>query len=55
MKASLPMSFELSSSGPLIGPKDDGYARAGIKEPSTIKSMEFTMFLLAQPRNLVII
>ncbi|KAE8161892.1 glycosyl hydrolase family 62-domain-containing protein [Aspergillus tamarii] len=38
MKASLPMSFELSSSGPLIGPKDDGYARAGIKEPSTINT-----------------
>ncbi|KAE8413753.1 glycosyl hydrolase family 62-domain-containing protein [Aspergillus pseudocaelatus] len=37
MKASLPKSFEWSLSGPLIGPKDDSYDLAGIKDPSIIE------------------
>ncbi|GAB1198172.1 hypothetical protein APSETT444_007480 [Aspergillus pseudonomiae] len=36
-KASLPKSFEWSSSGPLIGPKDDSHDLAGIKDPSIIE------------------
>ncbi|KAE8141415.1 glycosyl hydrolase family 62-domain-containing protein [Aspergillus pseudotamarii] len=37
MKARLPKSFEWSSGGPLIGPKDDSYDLAGIKDPSIIE------------------
>lgn len=33
----LPSSFEWSSTGPLIGPKDDGRDIAGIKDPSIVE------------------
>lgn len=36
-KASLPKSFEWSSSGPLISPKNDNYDLAGIKDPSIVE------------------
>ncbi|KAI9041374.1 uncharacterized protein KD926_006950 [Aspergillus affinis] len=35
-KASLPTSFQWSSSGPLIAPKNDNYNIAGIKDPSIV-------------------
>ncbi|KAB8271308.1 glycosyl hydrolase family 62-domain-containing protein [Aspergillus minisclerotigenes] len=36
-KASLPKSFEWSSSGPRISPKNDNYGLAGIKDPSIVE------------------
>lgn len=35
--ASLPSSFEWSSTGPLVGPKNDGRNIAGIKDPSIVE------------------
>ncbi|KAL2261340.1 hypothetical protein VTK26DRAFT_4359 [Humicola hyalothermophila] len=36
-KHSLPSSFTWTSTGPLVGPKDDGRELAGIKDPSVVK------------------
>lgn len=36
-RATLPKSFEWSSTGPLVGPKSDGHDVQGIKDPSIVK------------------
>ena len=36
-KVAVPHSFKWSSTGPLVGPKDDGHGIAAIKEPSVVQ------------------